>query len=267
MNQSGVEGPGGSGNGALDSGGVGKKDATRQGDDMNVDGQNGASNGSNEGNNMDVDTGAESRGEDSATNHAPSIAVPSPLLDAEANKRAAEVEEALVDAPTWFKVSYEFFKDAVPTLGPRWQRLVDCFTLLKEENNFEKRGELAGDGRPAMLSKWIQYGRLTRSKTMPTTLDASNLAAFKHAYQTWYDGLQPDWREKEGEDWKRPKLGRKQQDWGLLDVRGINGMLSVVACLYWWGMVVSEQAQSDFDEWERAAEDVSWVMEKMATNG
>ncbi|KAF8872555.1 hypothetical protein CPB85DRAFT_1171838, partial [Mucidula mucida] len=139
-------------------------------------------------------------------------------------------------------------------LGPRWQRLVDRFTLLEEENDFEKRGELAGDSRPAMLSKWIQYGRLTQSKTMPTTLDASNLAAFKCAYRTWYNGLQPNWREKEGEDWKH---------WGLLDIRGVNGMLSVVTCLYWWGMVVSEQAQSDFDKWERAAEDVSWVMEKM----
>ncbi|KAF9001450.1 hypothetical protein BDZ89DRAFT_928153, partial [Hymenopellis radicata] len=116
--------------------------------------------------------------------------------------------------------------------------------------------------RPDVLSKWIHVGRLTKKKAMPTTLNADNLAAFKRSYATWYDSLQPGWREKDENGWQRPKLRRKQREWGFLDVRGVNGFLSIVACLYWWGVVAAELDQGEFDEWEQAVMDASWVLQK-----
>lgn len=194
----------------------------------------------------------------------PVLPVPSELEDLLLEDRALEVDEALTDAPSWFTDSYAHFDEGREFLGSHWTKLVDHFVLLEAADEYASHSSLPRDGRPEMASKWVNDGRLSRTKTkkMPT-LALADLPAFKRSFQTWYDGMQPSWRSKVEDRWVRAKVGRKKLDWELLDVRGVNGMLTVIATLYWWGMAVRNHSQDEYDEWEAAVDDVSWVLQKM----
>jgi hypothetical protein len=45
---------------------------------------------------------------------------------------------------------------------------------------------------------------------------------------------------------------------------GVNGILSLVASLYFWGCAVYEQVELR-TQWEQAISDVVWMLEGMAT--
>jgi hypothetical protein len=48
---------------------------------------------------------------------------------------------------------------------------------------------------------------------------------------------------------------------------GVNGMLNVVASLYFWGVAIAEKGNLDSDvkAWEAGVGDVTWMLEGMAT--
>ena len=67
---------------------------------------------------------------------------------------------------------------------------------------------------------------------------------------------------------QRPlEKGLYRDDWTKLKAPGANGMLGIVACLYWWGKAVQgledvgvvKRAGSG-NGWTEATEDVTWVL-------
>ncbi len=50
------------------------------------------------------------------------------------------------------------------------------------------------------------------------------------------------------------------EDWQKLDCGGVNGLLSVVACLSWWASAC-EEGKCNLVEFHKAVVDVKWVME------
>ncbi|KAK6969476.1 hypothetical protein R3P38DRAFT_3243181 [Favolaschia claudopus] len=82
---------------------------------------------------------------------------------------------------------------------------------------------------------------------------------------SWWDSLQPAWREKDGDGrWSVVKgYGAGGREWGPLYHWGVNGVLSLVASLYCWGRAV--QADTELRAaWELAVCDAVWVFEGMA---
>jgi hypothetical protein len=54
-------------------------------------------------------------------------------------------------------------------------------------------------------------------------------------------------------------------EWGVLFQWGINGVLSIVAALYFWGCAVIDAANSELTRaWEAEVQDVGWLLEGMA---
>ncbi|KAF8892746.1 hypothetical protein CPB85DRAFT_1177072, partial [Mucidula mucida] len=95
---------------------------------------------------------------------------------------------------------------------------------------------LPAQKRLEMLSHWIAGGRTGRLERQ--VLKEKDVLKFLAAFQSWWDVLQPSWcsRDAEGK-WETGMYGK---DWQKLDCGGVNGLLSVVACLSWWASACEE---------------------------
>ncbi|KAJ7038754.1 hypothetical protein C8F04DRAFT_912887, partial [Mycena alexandri] len=133
------------------------------------------------------------------------------------------------EAPQWFRDCY--VKVSGEVLGDEYAQLLKEYVTLEQGYGFAK-GRVALKGRverPDEVSDWVRDGRGRTKKVRPI----ANLPAYAARVRAWWDGLQPPWREKwdEGE-----VLEEEGTEWGTLASPGQNGMLSVMAALYWWGI-------------------------------
>jgi hypothetical protein len=62
-------------------------------------------------------------------------------------------------------------------------------------------------------------------------------------------------------DSRPPEQGSYGVDWHRLTAPGLNGWLSVVICLYWWGCSVSGYADTSLQrDYEEAVHDTIYMM-------
>ncbi|KAF9004184.1 hypothetical protein BDZ89DRAFT_967134, partial [Hymenopellis radicata] len=108
--------------------------------------------------------------------------------------------------------------------------------------------------RPALLSKWVGNGR-TRSPRL--VLSDRDMPQFIESWKLWWNDMQPEWRKKQGTG--VGDKGEVKGKWGCVTRPGINGLLSVVAVMSWWGTAMVRD--NDKDAFVRVVEDVRWLME------
>ncbi|KAJ7017740.1 hypothetical protein C8F04DRAFT_1278922 [Mycena alexandri] len=174
-------------------------------------------------------------------------------------------------APAWLASSVEDLTRV--DLGCHYTSVVAALirleTAAKYGNNNEGRLPAAQKGlsaRPKVISAWIRGGRGTRSKVAPTV---GNVAAFVTEWDGWWDAMQPEWRERNRQGrWRVDPPHRKEGDCGVLETYGINGILSVVAGIYFWGVaVVSGGDEEQTARWDNAVQDVSVSKQKTSCWG
>ncbi|KAJ7021244.1 hypothetical protein C8F04DRAFT_1274013 [Mycena alexandri] len=97
-----------------------------------------------------------------------------------------------------------------------------------------------------------------------------SLAVYDERWWKWWGTLQPEWRV--GEEGKAGRFARAsypphaREKWASLRLPGPNGLLGVVATLYWWGKVVKEKGeQKDTESWGEAVADVEWMVKGLST--
>ncbi|KAJ7040099.1 hypothetical protein C8F04DRAFT_924800, partial [Mycena alexandri] len=132
------------------------------------------------------------------------------------------------EAPAWFRDCYA--KVSGEELGEEYDKLLREYVALEQGYGFAK-GTVALKGRverPKEVSDWVRDGR-GRTKTVR---QITNLPAYAANVRAWWTGLQPSWREK----WDEGVEEEATDEWGTLASAGQNGVLSVVAALYWWGI-------------------------------
>ncbi|KAJ7178512.1 hypothetical protein C8R43DRAFT_850889, partial [Mycena crocata] len=159
-------------------------------------------------------------------------------------------------APDWF--TWAFGQITEPHLGPHFIAAVAAWTRLETACKFEQpTHRLSTEGRPGEVGIWIGRGR-GRKGGSPTVTDP---AAFGLIWWGWWDALQPTWRVKDADgrwalgearvgEWEDPLL-----HWGP------NGLLSVLAGLYFWGRAIPKSEPQLLHDWELAVFDVSWILE------
>ncbi|KAL1698292.1 hypothetical protein EV121DRAFT_218423 [Schizophyllum commune] len=165
------------------------------------------------------------------------------------------------DAAAWFRDNFEVFDR--PELGGVYLKLLGAWQALEAKNEFDigKGTRLRDPRKPPVLKAWIQAGRAPRTKKIP---DIADVDAFAKQVWIWWASLQPEGREVDAEGLAQPSRD-VVDDWGAaLGVRGQNGMLSVVACLCWWGLANNEAQRASDGLWCRLVEDATWVCEQMA---
>jgi hypothetical protein len=91
--------------------------------------------------------------------------------------------------------------------------------------------------------------------------------AYTTGWQVWWDSLQPAWRTKDAEGaWSvSGDYGDGGKEWGSLFQWGQNGILNIVASLYFWGVAVRESTPELQSVWEECVLDVVWMLEGLAT--
>ncbi|KAJ7717078.1 hypothetical protein DFH07DRAFT_715076, partial [Mycena maculata] len=142
-------------------------------------------------------------------------------------------------------------------LGGHFNAALAAWTRLESACKFASPShKLSATGRPKQVSQWIQGARGHRGQPAPIVTKPRE---YKGIWWGWWDSLQPEWRKK-GEDgtWE---VGESYGEWDdALLHWGPNGLLSVIASLYFWGCAVVDSPDLA-KRWERAVNDVSWVLE------
>ncbi|KAJ7771428.1 hypothetical protein B0H14DRAFT_2402201, partial [Mycena olivaceomarginata] len=131
---------------------------------------------------------------------------------------------------------------------------------LEHATGFQVSGKaLAAAGRPPAVSWWVQRARTARIPAGLNTEDERE--DFYEAVVLWWLKVNPPWR-KEGivtvENFEA--RGLKQDGEGDLVslCSGLNGITSVVACLWWWYRIAGITAGTP--GWRKLVDDVLWVL-------
>lgn len=227
----------------------------------NDDSSNDQNNDSNNGAENDLDKGTE------ATNHDGNGAE---LVNTDPNSilsTSPSLPSSPPPPPTELGPDHWFIKAfnsiAAVDLGPEYNEILRLFIALESAYGFRKGSRtdvVSPHGRPALLDKWIGNGRW-RVKT-PVV---DKVERYAPSWLSWWNSLQPEWRETDGDGNKTGK-GTYGTDWGTLRAPGQNGMLSVIASLYWWGCAVQDASEDRRVRWRGAVFDVIWVLQGLISS-
>ncbi|KAJ7707284.1 hypothetical protein B0H16DRAFT_1746505 [Mycena metata] len=167
------------------------------------------------------------------------------------------------NAPDWLRTSVADLTKV--DLGCHYASVVAALIRVEAASRYDDDGSrlpAATKGaqvRPKVISAWVRGGRGTKSKTQPTV---DSISKFVAEWNGWWDSMQPAWRERNRQGrWRVDPPYRKEWDWGVLDTYGVNGILSAVAGIYFWGVAVLSGSEDDIARWDTAVQDVVWVLE------
>jgi hypothetical protein len=133
-------------------------------------------------------------------------------------------------------------------LGIHFHALVNAWTRIEAASRFEHAPtNLLHRLRPAQVGRWITGQRGRR----PADTAISDPIQYAKEWETWWATLQPHWRVQ-GSDGKWVVGGAYGTDWGVLFQWGVNGVLSILAALYFWGCAVINSPNADLTRAWRA---------------
>ncbi|KAJ7758930.1 hypothetical protein DFH07DRAFT_741385 [Mycena maculata] len=147
-------------------------------------------------------------------------------------------------------------------LGPHFRAVVAAWMRAEAASKFmQGPTNLPSKGRPKQVGAWITSARGKRG----CNTSVANLALYAVEWQNWWDSLQPNWRSRgaDGAWTVGTSYGKDGKEWGHLLQWGVNGTLSIVASLYFWGCAVREDDVAKI-RWETAVTDVGWMLEGLA---
>lgn len=151
------------------------------------------------------------------------------------------------NVPSWFPTASAMLRSE--PLGEMWFEAVSLWEAFEAMEGFAPALKLSSTHRPPLVSQWIQ--RAQSSMWRPAIHDVDEVA---DKFMAWWRVLQPGWRvASDG------SLGRGTGSWEALRRSGANGLLSVMAALFFWGESIGGKGV----KWVDAVADVSWVLQEM----
>ncbi|KAJ7672124.1 hypothetical protein B0H14DRAFT_2424191 [Mycena olivaceomarginata] len=139
---------------------------------------------------------------------------------------------------------------------PAWTAVVDAWCALERATGLQVPGKaLPARGRPDAMSWWVQRAR--NDRRIPAGLDDEDQRdAFYDKAVSWWIAVNPAWRH-EG-TLPSAGLNKKAEEIWMPLPAGLNGLTSVVACLWWWYQVAGVVEGTPV--WKKMADDVEWVL-------
>ncbi|KAJ7886965.1 hypothetical protein B0H13DRAFT_1889025 [Mycena leptocephala] len=164
-------------------------------------------------------------------------------------------------AAPWFIHAHE--QVTKEHLGCHFNAVLAAWIRVEAASKYESGPTTLGKtGRPEIITTWIS--RLRGKRTCDTSI--ADPAAYAVTWQNWWDTLQPKWRKKDTDGaWSMTGgYGPNGNEWGPLYQWGVNGTLSLVASLFFWGCAVCQSDGEMYGLWEKAVLDVGWMLEGLA---
>ncbi|KAJ7573915.1 hypothetical protein C8J56DRAFT_743400, partial [Mycena floridula] len=158
----------------------------------------------------------------------------------------------------WFKVLYCEFGSADLT-ERHWDELLQKWTELERLYSYEdEHARLKASTRPAELGSWIANGCTRHDCPV-----IKSVRSFSNNWWFWWEDMQPSWWAKSGPErfvWNKETYG---EDWAFIKFPGKNGVMSLCATLFWWGLALKELPGFGHGKWiwQNALEDVCWVLD------
>ncbi|KAF9471899.1 hypothetical protein BDN70DRAFT_819435 [Pholiota conissans] len=129
-------------------------------------------------------------------------------------------------SPIWFTSTLSMLYSE--NLGEAWVLLLGSYIHFEKVSLYKEDGTLGTKDRPPFIADWIRYAR-----------------------------LQPEWRADDGSG----ILPREDGDLSAIRKPGKNGLLSVIATLFFWGVAAcEEEGRSGEPDWLDAVNDVDWII-------
>ncbi len=143
-------------------------------------------------------------------------------------------------------------------LGGGWLDLVSIWSRFEKAAGYMEAGILSSEGRPPCVGAWIARARSPRYQP---ALSRSNLEDLDRSFWRWWTALQPIYRQGLSNDGH--VLSQTSGDMEGIRRPGRNGLLSVLAALWFWGSTPQVELSTTLGSWASAVDDVSWVLEEL----
>ena len=170
-------------------------------------------------------------------------------------------------APPWLLGLQDYLNQGLQ-LGPVWSRLLSLFYEHEEAAGFPvshiiyysqlvliknyqlNAGNLTGGSvQPTCVSNWIARARIVKPRFVDTiTLDEHT---FRSNFEWWWAVLKPK------------NFDLMEPDCSLLHLPGVNGIISLVVFLLWWGTRVAGRSENAVDAWSASITEVCEAIEIM----
>ncbi|KAK7019753.1 SERTA domain-containing protein 3 [Paramarasmius palmivorus] len=156
--------------------------------------------------------------------------------------------------PTWVQQMKDFLLSDISS--SRWVQSIEAWEDLERAYGFAtSRQTLPTVKRPDAVNFWTK-----RARRLADPPPATQGPKFGKEVSEWWDSMMPSWRRKVNGQWARDGEG----DWGPVRCPGLNGLLSIMACLRWWLVQESSgSVQKASRSWQALFDDVCWVMEEL----
>lgn len=151
-------------------------------------------------------------------------------------------------APPWFLSVRKLFSGQ--GLGKEWDELISMWATFEAKEGYNEAGRPTALGRPEVVSQWI-----SRARSVTWRPNIFDVEGYEAKYNEWWKRLQPDWRVVNG----RVDVGLTQGNWESLRLPGLNGFLSIISALFYWGLAVKGKA-THHNAWLSAVQDCHLVI-------
>lgn len=156
------------------------------------------------------------------------------------------------NAPAYFAKGVALLRS--PDLGPEWAVLVRNWARFEALEGFKATSNLSATDRPVAVKDWIQRARSPAWRPVIV-----NTEGYGIQFSKWWTSLQPEWRLSED---GAVLLQTDEAEWECIRKAGPNGLLSVMAALFFWGSAVQGKRGRDA-QWLQAVGEVSWVFSRL----
>jgi hypothetical protein len=138
----------------------------------------------------------------------------------------------------------------------KWSALISTWMCFEVAHSFQ--GKLAATGRPACVGDWISRARNPKWRPVPSK-------SLPKEVEKWWAELQPDFRIADNGQLLLDMQGEvgSPDDWVHLQQAGINGVVSIVAALFFWHCSLPVYAQGRLPAYRQKAAmeqaEESWI--------
>lgn len=144
----------------------------------------------------------------------------------------AKVEPA-VGSPKWFRTALSILQGDEHRLGQHWMELVAIWVNFEVKEGYKEQKKLSPRGCPPIVEEWIR--RAQSPMWRPGIADLTT--KFERSFNLWWTALQPEWH---GSSVGETAVGQDVGGWENLRKPGLNGLLSLLAALFFWGLHVRD---------------------------